>query len=335
MAFLIPENLRTRADVAPGTARLARVLQEALDDTTTVWYEPLFDRRGHRPDLAVLVPDTGILVLEVLESKAGTIKDIRGRSLVVSGADGTLRPIQDPLAKAERFASVLHTALIQTERLRPDERLPVAAAGVFSYLARDEALDKHLGSAIDLDRCLFRDDLEDGLKDPASIRGLLLRLLDAPLRDPLSEEAERTHRAVIHPDTVIGTPALPFPSATPTESLKVLDRAQEALAKGLGEGHRVVRGVAGSGKTLVLTYRARLLAENFPNHRVLITCYNRSLAGMLRRQLPLTNVDVRTLDGVISSIHRAVHEPVPDFKTASSRSEPFRPFASSKPEATP
>lgn len=86
----------------------------------------------------------------------------------------------------------------------------------------------------------------------------------------------------------------------------MLDRGQESLAKGLGEGHRVVRGVAGSGKTLILTYRARLLARAFPDQTVLVTCHNRSLAGMLlQRQLHYPNVRVRRLDGLLSKARRS------------------------------
>src|SRR5262249_47999219 len=61
-------------------------------------------------------------------------------------------------------------------------------------------------------------------------------------------------------------------------SLRVMDLRQERSAHSLGEGHRIVYGVAGSGKTVILVARARLLAED-PAKRVLILCYNRALAG--------------------------------------------------------
>lgn len=131
---------------------------------------------------------------------------------------------------------------------------------------------------------------------------MVARLLGAGLRDRLSEGAEALHRALIHPDTVIGSPQLPFQAVTAEEELKILDRKQEALAKGLGDGHRVVRGVAGSGETLVLTYRARLLAQAFPQHKVLITCFNRALAGALNRQLSMPNVTVQTIDSLVNGL---------------------------------
>jgi hypothetical protein len=308
MAFLIPENLRTRPDVPAGVNRTGRVLHQALADAVTVWYEPLFDNRGDRPDLVALVPDAGVLVLEVLEKTTGAVRGVRnGRLLVRKG--GAEQEADDPLSRAEAFAARLRELLGTEPRLAPEERLPVVAVGVFPYLARDEGGRRRLGEVVDLGQCLFRDECEAGLVDPAGFERRLLGLFGGTLRDPLTAEAERVHRALIHPDTVIGTPQLPFPTATPEDEFKVLDREQEAVAKGLGEGHRVVRGVAGSGKTLVLTYRARLLAEAFPEHRVLVTCFNRALAASLRRQLPLGNVRVRTIEALMQRVRDAAGMP--------------------------
>ena len=41
---------------------------------------------------------------------------------------------------------------------------------------------------------------------------------------------------------------------------RVMDLQQEQLARSMGEGHRVIHGVAGSGKTMILGYRAQYLA---------------------------------------------------------------------------
>lgn len=323
MAFLIPENLRSRSDILPGVSRLARLLQDSLDDAATVWYEPLFDPDGDRPDVVVLVPDVGVLVLEVLEAKAGMIQGVRGDQLVVSGRSG-VHLVSDPLSRAARFARALQDRITGEARLAAADRLPVTAAGVFAYLTRDEATRKGIGHAVDLDQCLLRDDVEQGLGDAEGFRRLVAGLLSTGLRDPLSDEAERLHRALIHPDTVIGSPQLPFAAVAPDEELRVLDRKQEALAKGLGDGHRVVRGVAGSGKTLVLTYRARLLAQAFPQHKVLITCFNRSLAGALRRQLSTPNVTVQTIDSLLNGFRRRDGQEMVPFKdtTLDDRAQP-------------
>ena len=62
--------------------------------------------------------------------------------------------------------------------------------------------------------------------------------------------------------------------------LRVMDLQQEQLARSLGEGHRVTHGVAGSGKTLILGYRAEHLAK-VCQRPILVLCYNKTLATKL------------------------------------------------------
>lgn len=65
--------------------------------------------------------------------------------------------------------------------------------------------------------------------------------------------------------------------------LKVMDLQQEQLARSLGDGHRVIHGVAGSGKTLILAYRCQHLAQ--AEQSVLVLCFNVALASKLRSLL--------------------------------------------------
>ena len=95
-----------------------------------------------------------------------------------------------------------------------------------------------------------------------------------------------------------------------------MDREQEAMAKSLGDGHRIIRGVAGSGKALVLVYRARLLAQVYPSHKILVTCFNRSLvlAGQLKALLnEHKNIDVVNLDKLMWDVTRAARLKAPRF----------------------
>lgn len=62
--------------------------------------------------------------------------------------------------------------------------------------------------------------------------------------------------------------------------LRVMDLQQEQLARSLGEGHRVIHGVAGSGKTMILGYRAEHLAK-LCQRPILVLCYNKTLATNL------------------------------------------------------
>ena len=64
--------------------------------------------------------------------------------------------------------------------------------------------------------------------------------------------------------------------------MAVMDLQQEQLARSLGAGHRVIHGVAGSGKTMILGYRAEYLAKATPaRNPVLVLCFNEPLAVQL------------------------------------------------------
>jgi superfamily I DNA and RNA helicase len=128
-------------------------------------------------------------------------------------------------------------------------------------------------------------------------------------------------RGVVQPETVITNRTLNrhqlqiFSPPEEGDIIRVMDRKQEALAKSLGTGHRVVRGVAGSGKTLVLMYRARLLTRMQPRKRFLLTCYTRTLAGQLRHLLADSpNVEVTHIDGLMSKVIRSAGMKHPGYK---------------------
>lgn len=63
--------------------------------------------------------------------------------------------------------------------------------------------------------------------------------------------------------------------------VKIMDIQQEQLARSLGKGHRVIHGVAGSGKTLILGYRCLHLSQ-VVNKPILVLCFNVTLATKLR-----------------------------------------------------
>ncbi|WP_410489290.1 DEAD/DEAH box helicase [Bacillus sp. DTU_2020_1000418_1_SI_GHA_SEK_038] len=67
--------------------------------------------------------------------------------------------------------------------------------------------------------------------------------------------------------------------------IKAMDLHQEMLAKQIGDKNRLIRGVAGSGKTLILASRAKMLAKDHPDWKILILCYNISLARSIEQMI--------------------------------------------------
>jgi superfamily I DNA/RNA helicase len=104
-------------------------------------------------------------------------------------------------------------------------------------------------------------------------------------------------KAILYPEMLLGLEFID--PERPTEpTVKILDQKQEELARDVGTGHRLVFGVAGSGKTVLLIARAKLIARLNPKARVLVLCYNNMLSVYMTDALRHCHtVAVRTFHG--------------------------------------
>lgn len=324
MAFLIPDNLKSRKDVPEPIRTLAKALEIALDSTATLWFEPLFDPTGDRPHFVLLLPDRGIVVLELLEiAKAGGLLGlVKGKIRVLR--DGKEVDVANPLQRAAKFAEILRARIAAEPRLAK-LGVAVGAGAVLHLVSRKEAESKGLGTALAPTRCIYREDIELALQGNGEqqLMKTFVGLLGGTWLGEQPPETEKLLRGIVQPGTVIdrhpkdGSKGLVIfrPPAGNGDIVRVMDRKQESMAKSLGEGHRIIRGVAGSGKTLILVYRAKLLAEWHPDRSVLVTCFTRSLAGQLKEYLsdrPM--VMVKNLDAIMKEFIDLAGIPFPGFK---------------------
>lgn len=133
-------------------------------------------------------------------------------------------------------------------------------------------------------------------KKPAQLAQSILRGTGVVL----SDAALARWRSAAVPETVIDSPWKrkgPKRTAASSSSPLLLDYKQERCARLdlepdpeaaplVRDLHlRLITGVAGCGKTLVLVHRAALLATHFPKARVLLVSFNRPLINDLRRRL--------------------------------------------------
>jgi len=321
MAYLIPENLASRSDVPARIGSVAAALRDQLPDNVTVWLEytnpsqlaldlSVANAKQAEVHLAVALPGLGLLLVDVLE---GGRRALARHKLPGTGADRVADAI-NRLSEANRPA---------LDRLAGRD-IPVVAACAAPYVSRQAAnLDGRPAPV------LFSEDLarlEPAVAELFARHGRIAKPVGdtGPVKSP-SASLTVTHEAVqaaLHPDFVIkddrrlpeqGRLALrQIFNPDDSEAIKVLDRRQERLAGWMGDGYRVVKGVAGSGKTLVLLCRARLIAKSWPQWRVLLTCYNRVLADELGRQLremdeELGNVTVKNIDRLPTDLCDEVH----------------------------
>lgn len=282
MAFLLPENIASRSDVPDRLRQTARALRDFAPDEVTVW---LRETESGLPYLVVLDPSAGIMVMDAPSLSArGQRRRRQGR--VFDSFDMIRVPEEIAQQASELKGRAGESQIVG---------LPVEC--VLAVPDHDEVPLERLGTADRAIPVLAQSDLtEQQLPDA------LRRILGGDRQRPLSESQQKRARAVVNPEIVLppraeSLPLFQEPEIPPEDVIRVMDRRQERVAEHLGDGYRVLRGVAGSGKTLVLAHRARHLHRNWPDWKILVLCFNRVLANALDTmveaddRLDVTNID--------------------------------------------
>lgn len=310
MAEFIPDRLPSSA--SRGEERTFALLKKLPDDYL-VYYEPNIDNR--HPDFIVIAPDLGVIIIEV---KGWYLDDIvRGNhSEITINTDDRERQEIHPLEQARNYMwrlagacekSPNRSLLFRTGgRYKNKFFFPFCHFVVLSNITRDNILrrkDQDVSEIFKMDNTLFRDELVAFENASAEeIRNTLMRFFD-PFWEitPFTSQQVDVLRSIIHPEIILSY--LPSKSLTEEEAEKcfdlvVLDRRQENNARKIGEGHRIIYGVAGSGKTVLLIARAKWLHERDPYTKILLLCYNVVLSVYLKHILQdYPRIDVFHFDG--------------------------------------
>jgi hypothetical protein len=312
-----------------GERRVLHQLKRCLGDDHLVWHNVPVGPRARQPDFVVLSPRQGVLLLEVKDWKKATLLNANRDAVELRTPRGPVTEA-NPLRQARDYAMEL-VQLMQTDPLLVHGEgpfkgkliLPYGWGVVFSGLRAEDVAGTDFRELFPEHQCLLRDDLEEAL-DAGAFGPRLWGMFTVSYPHTLTLPQRDRVRWHLFPELRVSTQgALDLDGAQPPQLpdlLQVMDLQQEQIARTLGEGHRVIHGAAGSGKTMILIYRAQhLAAAARPDRPVLVLCFNRSLADRIEAQLRQRGVDervqVRTFHGwckdVIDSYQLAVPR-VPD-----------------------
>ncbi|MCE9672161.1 NERD domain-containing protein [Myxococcus stipitatus] len=294
MATLIPALNQCLPRMQAGEKRLARRLEEKLEDDYLLWYDVPIGRNGRHPDFIVLHPRRGILVLEVKDWKRDALRGIdkaHATLLTESGLKEVTNPFEQSRGYAQDIASLLQKdpVLRHAEGARRGQLiLPWSHGVVLSNITRAQFEDGKLGEVLPPDRVICKDEMSEDV-EPEAFQQRLWNMFPWVPAQPLSLPQLDRVRWHIFPEIRISGAQLdmfeqPHLESTLPDLIKVMDLQQEQLARSLGEGHRVIHGVAGSGKTMILGYRCVQLAKVL-QRPILVLCFNRSLASWLAQHL--------------------------------------------------
>jgi len=281
MAFTIPETIPIHADnVTPGERKVFVALRDHLPEDYLVYYDIAV--KGRHPDFVIIGPDLGLVVLEVKDWRLASIAEVGPAGVRIRTAGGDV-VVTHPIRQVRDYTLTTVDLLKQRPALRAGGGLRCAwGYGVLFASLRGEDVrapslfGPSLEEALEPGAVMTADDLL-----PEALLPRLRALLPdkAARLDPLGPAEVNEIRAVLYPEIRIGW------GGSDAEILRVMDREQERLGRRLGDGHRLLRGVAGSGKTVTLICRARYLRAIRPDWRVLVLCFNRVLAESLRDAL--------------------------------------------------
>lgn len=326
MATLLPALSTCLTRMTSGERRLARRLEALLEDDYLCWYDVPLGPRDRHPDFVILHPRRGLLILEVKDWRVDSIQSISRVSATIQTPQG-LKEVANPLEQARQYAHVITDLLTRDPLLTtPADHAhagqlvcPYGYGIVLANITRRQFESTDLGEVLNPDLVICQDEMTESVEAEA-FQERLWRMFRTNLRHALTLPQIDRIRWHLFPEVRIHQGSL-FPEAVPAaeapprdQLLYVMDLQQEQLARSLGDGHRVIHGVAGSGKTLILGYRCAQLAKA-ASKPILVLCYNVSLASKLQhlvaQQGISDRVSVRNFHGWCADQLRAYHVPRP------------------------
>jgi len=300
MAELIPSLNTCLPKMTAGEKRVARRLLDLLEDDYLIWYDiPLGNKRRY-PDFIILHPSRGLLFLEVKDWKPENLRTFTHTTVELVTNSG-VSTVANPLEQARQCAyQVLEQLQRDPQLVFPSGRykgktvFPYGWGVVFTSVSRAQFVDglpEEARAKVLPDHLLICKDEMTETADAEAFQQRLWNMFNYQFGGRLSLPQIDRLRWHLFPELRIGSQQgglFDEPESTGgdlaqeiPEIVRIMDLQQEQLARSMGDGHRVIHGVAGSGKTLILGYRCLHLAQ-FLHQPILVLCFNISLAARLR-----------------------------------------------------
>ena len=280
---MIPSALP--ADATAGETRLYRLF-EKMPVSFTGWLNPSLD--GVTADLVLYTPKNGLIVLEVKDWALDQVLSA-DRQTVQFRRGWEVESRTCPYGQSQMYLNRLKSMF-----QRPGGGgflLPLQCGVAFPNIRRADfekrlSRDCHIADLTDPHSTFFADDLDTLEKSPDK-GAALQNFLDAhfPCRFAYEHSLNmvKAAKSRLGQAAVMELPSCDWQSGE--TRLVTLDEEQEKEALSLSGGRRLLRGPAGSGKTLILVRRAEELWRKGQCRKILFLCFNYSFANYIRRML--------------------------------------------------
>ncbi|WP_259168013.1 DEAD/DEAH box helicase [Comamonas sp. BIGb0152] len=292
MAVLIPALSSCAGRMTTGEKRLAERLQQKLDADYLLWWDVPIGPKQTRPDFVLVHPHRGALILETKDWHLGTIRKATREYFEILANDSQQpKVVMSPLQQASHCAIQVVNALARDPQLIHTDgpyqgklAFPWGHGVVLTRISRRQFDQAGLDAAIPSHLVICQDEMQEDA-DPEAFQQRLWAMFPYRFKQTISPSQLDRVRWQLFPEVRVPQQQHLFGSDADGDAedlpdiMRVMDIQQEQLARSLGDGHRVIHGVAGSGKTMILGYRAEHLSQTqAPGSKpILVLCYNEPL----------------------------------------------------------
>jgi hypothetical protein len=251
-------------------------------------------------DFVLVDRQRGVLIIEVKdwhELLTGSNKN----QVLVRRKDGQIDTHENPELTARNYAlNLVENFTQRSELLKKGKRL----AFPWQYVVALPNMDRRMIAECQRQGVLT-DEIIWSQQDLASASAFENALERVPWRfkilTPMDDKVVDVLRGVLNPTLIIRDKQ---DRDVGTMSILQETLSQEAIDATESTTVRLVRGVAGSGKSLVLVHRALWLKNQYPDHKVLVVTFNKNLSQLLRSKISDSNIHVETFHGQCAKIFR-------------------------------
>jgi len=294
MAKVLKNNDRWVRAMTKGELRFAERLEQYLEDDYLCWFEVPVGKNRRYTDFVIFHPARGLLFLEVKDWSLDKIRKIDHNHFHVLYSTG-VEVKDNPIEQARECAlacidELKHDKLLVNVdgRYRGHLIFPWGYGAVFPNITRsqwEKAIPEDVRESLLPDRLVICKDEMSPSMDSEVFQEKLWHMFVYHFDNKLTLPQVERVRWHIFPDVRINQGGYQTADLFSDQEgvrvaipdiVKVLDVQQEQLARSLGDGHRVVHGVAGSGKTLILGYRCHYLSQAI-KQPILVLCFNKTL----------------------------------------------------------
>jgi superfamily I DNA and RNA helicase len=275
MDFIVHDSTLNQNPATRTVYERLRVLTEASARSGRCFYKyPLWDQaHQYIPDIVVLDAEYGLLAIDVRPFQLSDINLVNDGQWTVGGS-----PQDSPLLNLEDFVEELGSQFRSYRALR---RVTVQNFFICLPEINREAFRTKFPDA-DIERLLFEDYLE------LDYQGFW------PDRSTMTGEVSELFLAIAQGDATMNTGYSPAgksaKSTSMGETIKLIDQRIRSLDISqlkpeiqVPDGPQRLRGLAGTGKTVILAKRAAMLHNLNPNATILYAFHTQSLYNLIKK----------------------------------------------------